>query len=69
MSLREFPCMTPAEARQLSPLQLAHVGDSVWEMLVRTELAFRGRNVHNMHLDAVRGVNAHAQAEALARIA
>ncbi len=68
MSLREFPPLKETEARLRSPLQLAHLGDAVWTMLVRSRLIFQGRNVHHMHRDAVAGVNAHAQAEAYARM-
>lgn len=68
MTLREFPAMDRRDARMMSPLQLAHIGDTVWELMIRSRLAFRGRNVHNMHKDAVAGVNAHAQAVALSRI-
>ena len=67
MTLREFAPMEPAVARQMSPLQLAHLGDTVWEMMIRSRLVYRGRNVHNMHREAVAGVNAHAQAVALSR--
>lgn len=68
MPLREFPAMDEAQARLRSPLQLAHLGDAVWSLLVRQRLIFQGRNVHNMHRDAVAGVNAHAQALALSRM-
>ncbi|MBR4080340.1 MAG: ribonuclease III [Clostridia bacterium] len=60
--------MDERDARMMGPLQLAHIGDTVWELMIRSRLAFRGRNVHNMHKDAVAGVNAHAQAVALSRI-
>ena len=68
MTLREFSPMDERDARMMSPLQLAHIGDTVWELLIRSRLAWRGRNVHNMHKEAVAGVNAHAQALALQRI-
>lgn len=68
MTLREFSPMDERDARMMSPLQLAHIGDTVWELLIRSRLAWRGRNVHNMHKDAVAGVNAHAQALSLQRI-
>lgn len=61
--------MTQEAARLLNPLQLAHIGDTVWEMLVRTRLVYAGRNLRHMHQDAVAGVNAAAQARALGRIA
>lgn len=66
---REFPPMTADQARLLNPLQLAYIGDSVWDLLIRSRLIYRGRNVHNMHRDATSRVNAGAQAAALTRIA
>lgn len=60
--------MDTARARLLNSLQLAHVGDSVWELLVRTRLIYQGRNVRNMHKDAITCVNAGAQAAAMLRI-
>ena len=60
--------MSEEDARQLSPLKLAYLGDTVWEMLIRTRLIYRGRNVRNMHRDAVAGVNAQAQAVSLSRL-
>ena len=69
MEQRESPPMTAEQARLLTPLQLAYLGDSVWDLLIRSRLIYQGRNVHNMHRDATARVNAGAQAEALARIA
>ncbi len=68
MSLMEFPTSSPEEARLRSPLQLAHLGDAVWTLLIRTRLIAKGRNAHHMHQDAVAGVNAHAQAVAMEKI-
>ncbi len=68
MTLRESPPMTPEAARLLNPLQLAYLGDTVWELMIRSRLLYLGRNVHHMHRDAVAGVNAAAQAAALARL-
>lgn len=68
MSLREAAPMPVEKARMLSPLQLAHIGDTVWELLVRSRLIYRGLNVRHMHQAAVEGVNAGAQASALRRI-
>ncbi len=56
------------EARLFSPLQLAYIGDTVWDLMVRTGLLYTGKNVHNMHCAAVKMVNAKAQAEALKRV-
>ena len=68
MSLRETAPMTPQEARQLNPLRLAHVGDTVWDLMVRCRLLGSGKTVHHMHEGAVGFVNAHAQAESLGRL-
>lgn len=68
MSLREFAPMTEEAARLLNPLQLAFIGDTVWDMLVRTRLVYRGRNLRHLHQDAVACVNAAAQAGALKRL-
>lgn len=60
--------MEKTEARLLNPLQLAYLGDTVWELLIRQELVFAKRNVNHMHHDCVSAVNAHAQAESLEKI-
>ena len=53
------------EAALLNPLQLAYLGDTVWETMVRSELIEHRMNVHHMHQECVRRVNAGAQARAL----
>ena len=63
-----FQKMTEAEAMLLNPLKLAYLGDTVWETLVRYELICRGLNVHHMHNDCVKHVNAHAQRMTLDRL-
>lgn len=58
--------LSPAEANQLSMLALAHVGDAVYELLVRSMLAFRGPNtVNELHRQTVARVRAEAQARAM----
>jgi ribonuclease-3 family protein len=57
-----------AEALQLSPLHLAYIGDTVWDLMVRVGLLHTGKNLHNMHCAAVARVNANAQAQALCRM-
>ena len=59
------PKMEEKEAALFSPLQLAYVGDSVWEILVRSRLAEQRMNVRHMHTECVRAVNAGAQARGL----
>jgi len=68
VTLRESAPMAEEAARLLSPLQLAYLGDTVWELLIRSRLLYLGRNVRHMHQEAVAGVNAQAQAEALSRL-
>ena len=68
MTLRESAPMEEARARMLNPLQLAYIGDAVWELLVRSRIIYKGRSARHVHKDAVACVNAHAQSEALRRI-
>ena len=66
MSLLDRKFMEPNDAGKLNSLQLAYIGDVVWEALVRTDLVLKKLNVHHMHDQYIRFVNAHAQAEWLA---
>ena len=43
-------------------LQIAYIGDAVWELIVRNHLIRKGLNVHHMHSQCIRFVNAGAQA-------
>lgn len=61
--------MTEADARLLPPLKLAYIGDAVWELLIGTQLIYRGLSVRHIHKEAVARVNAGAQSQALNRIA
>lgn len=49
-------------------LELALVGDSVYDLYVRSRLVKKGGRVKEIHKNAVKHVNAHAQAVALERI-
>ena len=60
--------MEAREAMLLNPLQLAYAGDAVWEILVRQKLILQHLNVHNMHMECIRNVNAKAQAHYLLKI-
>ena len=57
-----------AEAQRLGILELAYVGDSVCDLYVREQLIPTGLGAHDMHLRAVRQVNAKSPAEALQRL-
>lgn len=61
--------MTADALRGMSPLALAHVGDGVYELMVRTALARRQALTHGaMHRQTVHYVSAAAQARAAARL-
>lgn len=59
------PCLSPQEAKMLSPLQLAYVGDSVHALMVRVKLIGDNLKVKDMHVAATKAVNAVSQAKAL----
>ena len=63
-----MPLMTKQAARQLSALQLAYMGDTVCDLLTRTDLMFTNLHVKEMHTKATHYVNARSQAAALASI-
>lgn len=61
--------MTAAQANQLSMLGLAHVGDAVYELLIRGMLAARGpAAVNDLHRMTVSYVRAEAQARAAEKL-
>lgn len=53
------------ELMSLSPLQLAYIGDSVYDLLVRGHLLRENRKLLSMHKSAVARVSAVAQAKTL----
>lgn len=64
-----FPQMDLCEVNKISMLGLAHIGDGVYELLVRTMLCTNGHTtVTKMHRLAVSYVNASAQAAAAEKI-
>ena len=63
------PYMPVREINQISALGLAHCGDAVFELLVRTWLcAHGGAKAKNLHRETVRFVSAPAQAERVERL-
>ena len=61
--------MSPAEVNALSSLALAHVGDAVYELLIRGMLAARGpAAVQNLHRQTVAYVRAEAQARTVQKL-
>ena len=65
MSLRFDRLMDDHDALQMNALQLAYLGDTVWEMIVRYDLIIQKLNVRHMHQRCVSLVNAHSQSEIL----
>lgn len=63
-----MPLMTKQAARQLSALQLAYMGDAIFDLLTRTELMFTDLHVKEMHAHATMVVNARAQARGLHQV-
>lgn len=49
-------------------LELAYLGDTIYDLYVRARLLSKGGKVAALHREAVKKVNAHAQSEALARV-
>lgn len=63
------PELSEDAIRGLGSLALAHLGDAVYELMVRLYLcSSRGKTGSGLHQAAVAMVNAHAQAEAAKRI-
>ena len=60
---------TKIQPRQLSPLNLAFIGDCIYEILVREALVCgANRPVNELHRESVKYVSAKAQTEAYAKI-
>ena len=63
------PAMTDAEIGAFSTLALAHIGDGVYELMMRTALAQSGvTGAAHLHRETVHRVNAPAQAAAAAHV-
>ena len=53
--------MDEQDAAQMNALQLAYIGDSVWDLISRYNLITKKFSVRHMHQKCVERVNAHAQ--------
>lgn len=60
-----FKELTTKEARLLNPLQLALIGDAVYEVFIRNYILIenRGLSAHKIHIKAIEYVKAHAQSQ------
>lgn len=57
------------EVNMMPPLVWAYIGDSVYELFIRTHLASTTKmKPHNLHVAAIKYVKAQAQADILKRI-
>ena len=56
------------DTKELNPLQMAYIGDTIHDLYVRSMLLSRGMTVGAMHKQAVRMVSAFAQARMLEAI-
>lgn len=67
--LRNDHPVSPAEARQYSPLTLAYLGDGVYELLVRETLILKeNRPNGKLHREALHYVSATGQSDGLEAI-
>lgn len=57
--------LTENEARSLNPLQLALIGDGVYELFIRNSILLDNKelNAHKMHVKAIGYVKAKAQSD------
>ena len=61
--------LSEGEIRGLSNLGLAHIGDCVYELMVRSRIICSGRSTSGgLHRETVKYVSAPAQAEAVTKI-
>ncbi len=52
--------------KEYSPLPLAYIGDSVYDLFIRTKVIEKGnRHVTDLHKESVKYVKAHSQAESI----
>lgn len=64
-----FPEMSAQDVNKISMLGLAHIGDAVYELLIRSMLCTQGHSaVRDLHKRTVSMVNAAAQARAAAKL-
>lgn len=58
-----------SDVNQLSPLVWAYIGDSIYEIFIRTSLVNNSNaKPHRLHIETIKYVKAKAQADTLAKI-
>lgn len=67
--LNKFENLKPGDVNQYSPLVLAYIGDSVYEVFIRSLVISQGNApVHKLHKHATSFVKAKAQSDTIHRI-
>ncbi|MBQ3108568.1 MAG: Mini-ribonuclease 3 [Clostridia bacterium] len=65
-----FPALPEKDPRQMAPLVLAYIGDTVYDLYMRTRLVLKtDSTAHGLHMAAAKLVCAAAQAAAYRRMA
>ena len=55
--------LTEEDILMLSPVQLAYIGDAVYELMIRTNILNRGKSVNEMHKSSTLYAKAEGQSE------
>lgn len=57
-------------ANQYNPLVLAYIGDSLYDIFIRTKLIqkYEDMSAHKLHVESIKYVKAHGQSTAMAEI-
>lgn len=61
--------LTEEDILMLNPIQLAYIGDAVYELMVRTHILSRGKSVNKMHKASTIYVKAEGQAQLVSELA
>ena len=64
----QFDILSQEELREMSPLQLAYIGDSVYDLMVRSSLLKNKSKLRLIHLRVTGKVNAVSQALTLHKL-
>lgn len=64
----KFDMLSQEELMEMSPLQLAYIGDSVYDLMVRSSLLKNKSKLRLIHLSVTGKVNAVAQARTLHKL-
>ncbi|MBP5600655.1 MAG: ribonuclease III [Lachnospiraceae bacterium] len=67
--IKEEYGLSDVNPNELAPLILAHIGDAIYEVVIRTITLSKGnRAIEKVHKDATKYVNAKAQADIIEKI-